>query len=545
MEASALTTASHRGLLARRSPLLRLQSDDRLVALIRNGHDRAFEVLFDRYQARLLAFCRHLLSSAEDAEDVLQDVFVAAHAAMLADDRPIKARPWLYRIARNRCLNFLRRPVAEGQDSMDVHAHGNGTTTLEQVQRREELRAIVADMHELPETQRTALVLREIDDLSYEEIAQAMGATLPAVKSLLVRARMSLAESSEARILTCDEVRLELAEAAEGLRKASGPVRRHVRGCDSCRRYRGQLRTSTKAVAALAPLGLVSLFHKLIGLKLGGGSALGGSAGSAGGAGGAAGVGGAAGGAGAAAGSAGGVGAAAGSAGSAVAAAGGSGATLGGATLAAGGAAGGTLGAKAAVGMATAALFTAGAVGVNGIQEKGAHHRAHSQAPPSAAEAQAATHVFYKADRQAPQHNAQPKPVASAQSPAPAAEPTGGTKPTKPAPTTAADAPKTTPQGSMPPDPAPPNPSSGDPYAPPNGGWNGTGGGGGGSPTSGSSDGGKPGSDPTPPPPDPTPPPPDPTPPPPDPTPPPPDPNPPPPDPGPPPPQPPPPPPGS
>ena len=59
---------------------------------------------------------------------------------------------------------------------------------------------------------------------------------------------MSLAEASEARILTCDEVRLELAEAAEGLSKASGPTRRHVRDCEGCRRYRAQLRSSSKAL---------------------------------------------------------------------------------------------------------------------------------------------------------------------------------------------------------------------------------------------------------------------------------------------------------
>ena len=210
------------------------------------------------------------------------------------------------------------------------------------MQQREELREIVADMKELPETQRTAMVLREIDDLSYTEIAQAMGTTLPAVKSLLVRGRMALAESSEARLLTCDEVRLELAEAAEGLSKASGPARRHVRDCTGCRRYRRELRSSSKAIAGLAPFGLLGLVKSLFGLKLGGGAAGGGAAGGA---------------------------TTAGSAGGAAAAAGGSSATLGGA-LAAGGAAGGTIGAKAAVGMATAALFTAGAVGVNKMQDK-------------------------------------------------------------------------------------------------------------------------------------------------------------------------------
>ena len=193
MEASALTTAGRSGLLARRSPLLRLQGDEKLVALIRQGHDRAFDVLFDRYQARLLIFCRHMVGSGPDAEDLLQEVFVAAHTAMLADGRPINARPWLYRIARNRCLNHLRKPIADGQESMDVHPYANGASTLDRVQRREELRTIVADIHELPETQRSALVMRELDGLTYTEIAQAMGITLASVKSLLVRARISLA----------------------------------------------------------------------------------------------------------------------------------------------------------------------------------------------------------------------------------------------------------------------------------------------------------------------------------------------------------------
>src|SRR5215210_4635 len=120
MEASALTRVSARGLLARRSPLLRFESDTRLVALIRAGHDGAFEVLFNRYHSRLLGFCQSMLKSRQDAEDVLQEVFANAHAAMLNDEREINVRPWLYRIARNRCLNHLRRPVPVGVDSMDI-----------------------------------------------------------------------------------------------------------------------------------------------------------------------------------------------------------------------------------------------------------------------------------------------------------------------------------------------------------------------------------------------------------------------------------------
>src|SRR5688572_19526235 len=283
MEASALTPASSRaGLLGLRSPLLKLAGDERLVALIRDGHAYAFEVLFERYHSRLLAFCRHMLRSTEDAEDVLQEVFVKAHAAMLGDDRHINVRPWLYRIARNRCLNHLRRPVPEGQDSMDVMVGENGVTTADTVQKREDFRNLVADVQDLPETQRTALLLREIEALSYEEIAESMDTTIPAVKSLLVRARMSLAEATQSRKLTCGEVQLELAEAAEGLRKASGPVRHHLKRCEQCSIFRKQLRSNTKALAAIAPIGPLALLLKGLVAKFGwGGTGTAASSGSA------------------------------------------------------------------------------------------------------------------------------------------------------------------------------------------------------------------------------------------------------------------------
>ena len=106
---------------------------------------------------------------------------------------------------------------------MDVFERDGGTTTADTVHKREEFRQIVADVQELPETQRTALLLREIDALSYDQIAEAMDTTVPSVKSLLVRARVSLAEAAEARLLTCDEVRLELGQVAEGLTQDDRP----------------------------------------------------------------------------------------------------------------------------------------------------------------------------------------------------------------------------------------------------------------------------------------------------------------------------------
>jgi len=334
VEASALTHAGTVGTPGR-SPLLRLQSDERLIALVRRGNHGAFEALVGRYQSRLLAFCRHMLGSREDAEDVLQEVFAAAFNAILADDRPINARPWLYRIARNRSLNHLRRVQPIGVDSMDIHLSEHGTTTADKVDKREQFRELIADVQELPETQRTALLLREIDALSYEQIAEAMETTIPSVKSLLVRARVSLAEAAEARQLNCEDVRIELGEIAEGLRRrTTPPARRHLRSCERCATFRTELRATSKALALMLPVGPMLLAKRLflahVGLTslAGGGGA--GTAGSA------------------ASGTAA-VGAVAGTAGAA---------SSGGLVSAGLGA----LGAKAAAGLAAAALVTAGAV---------------------------------------------------------------------------------------------------------------------------------------------------------------------------------------
>ena len=332
MEASALTHASRRGLLARRSPLLKLQGDEKLIAMARSGNPGAFETIVDRYQGRLLGFCRQMLGSTEDAEDVLQEVFVNAYRAMLADEREINLRPWLYRIARNRCLNHLRKPTADSQESMDMVPAVEASSTAERVHNREEFRQILSDVNKLPETQRSALLLREMDALSYEEIAAAMETTVPSVKSLLVRARISLAEASQARLLTCGEVRIELSEAAEGLRKVSSPVRRHVRECEECADFRSQVRSNEKALAALFPVGPLIALKGFIAAKLGFGS--GGAAGAAG----------------------------AGAAGAGAGAVGSVGAALGGGSAAGGlGALGGAIGTKAVAGVVTAAVLTAGA----------------------------------------------------------------------------------------------------------------------------------------------------------------------------------------
>src|SRR3569623_1362553 len=82
--------------------------DERLEARVRAGFDRACEAFFERHHRPLLAFCRHLLGSQEEAEDALQHTFIAAHRALRTDERPVMLRAWLFTIARNRCLSLLR-----------------------------------------------------------------------------------------------------------------------------------------------------------------------------------------------------------------------------------------------------------------------------------------------------------------------------------------------------------------------------------------------------------------------------------------------------
>src|SRR5262249_50635380 len=157
-------------------------------------------------------------------------------------------------------------------------------------------------------------------------------------KSLLVRARISLAEASQARLLTCGEVRVELGEAAEGMRKVSAPVRRHIRECDECSDFRSQIRSNEKMLAALFPVAPLIAFKGFIASNLG----LGGAGAS---------------GAGASASAAGAAGAGAAGVGSGVGAALGGGGAAGG--LGGLGALGGALGTKAVAGVVTAAVLTA------------------------------------------------------------------------------------------------------------------------------------------------------------------------------------------
>jgi RNA polymerase sigma factor (sigma-70 family) len=233
------------------APLLRLRSDEQLLALFRAGREDAFRVLHDRYHERLLAYVRHMLRGHSEAEDVVQDVFLRAYGALRGGDRDIAVRPWLYRVAHNRCIDYVRRaPVAPLQP--DELLPG-GTDPVVEAERREDLQRLIADLHALPAPQRSALIIRELEGLSYADLAAALGVTVPAVKSLLVRARSGLAEAAEARETDCAHIREELALAVDRPGRPPRLLRDHLRVCDGCRAHRQALRHGHVQLAGLLP----------------------------------------------------------------------------------------------------------------------------------------------------------------------------------------------------------------------------------------------------------------------------------------------------
>jgi RNA polymerase sigma factor (sigma-70 family) len=277
VEAGALQAPAGLSRISIAAPLLRLRTDDQLVALFRAGHEEAFQVIFDRYRQRLFAYTRQMLAgSRQDAEDALQDVFLRAYGALRANDRPVSLRAWLYRVAHNRCIDQLRRPVPASADVFDV-SRAPLKDPIEESQRREDLRRLVEDVRRLPEAQRSALLMREMEGLSYNELAGALDVTVPAVKSLLVRARIGLVEAIEARDTACTDIRNDLLASYDKGVRATGKARRHLRDCSACRSYRTELRSVQRGLGALGPgpAGPFGLVAKVFGI--GGGAAAGGT----------------------------------------------------------------------------------------------------------------------------------------------------------------------------------------------------------------------------------------------------------------------------
>src|SRR6185312_4350771 len=177
--------------------LLRTQSDERLVALARGGHERAFEAIVERYRRALLREARRYLPEAR-AEDALQQTLVAAWTALQRGDDVRELRPWLYRIAHNTALNQLRLngyDYAELREALRV-----GPAPQDEIERRSVVRQTLAGLAELPERQREALLRIAVEGRGQEEVARQLGVSEGAVRQLVHRARVTLRAAATALV---------------------------------------------------------------------------------------------------------------------------------------------------------------------------------------------------------------------------------------------------------------------------------------------------------------------------------------------------------
>jgi RNA polymerase sigma factor (sigma-70 family) len=245
--------------------------DERLVARVRAGDDDAFEAIYDRYYLGLLAFCRHMLGSRHEAEDALQHSFASAYRALRASESDVELRPWLYTIARNRCLSALR----SRRDELDIDRleleRGSFDGLPLQIQVRAELRELVEDLQRLPDDQRAALVLFELGDHAHDEIAAVLGVRREKVKALVFQARSGLLRARRARDASCEEIREQLASLLGGLPKR-GIVRAHIDRCEACKAFEREVRRQRSALAAILPVvPTAGLKASVLGFALGGG----------------------------------------------------------------------------------------------------------------------------------------------------------------------------------------------------------------------------------------------------------------------------------
>lgn len=228
--------------------LLRL-SDERLVDEMRAGSRGAFEALYERHHRGLLSFCRHMLGSHAEAEDALQLVFVSAYENLCAHEREVRLGPWLYTVARNRCLTMLRARRETPSELVEPSTVG----LAEAAQGREDVREVLRDISGLPEEQRAALVLFELGDLPQAEIASVLDCEPERVKALVYQARRALAERRRARAVPCERVREELATApGRALRRSL--LRRHLRECAGCTAFRADVAQQRRALALALPV---------------------------------------------------------------------------------------------------------------------------------------------------------------------------------------------------------------------------------------------------------------------------------------------------
>ncbi len=173
-----------------------MQTDGELIRRAQAGDSQAFGALVQQHQGRVYSFVRRLCGNPDDALDITQDTFIKAWNA-LPDWRPeARFETWLLRIARNTAIDGLRRARYEPEPLPDdAVLIDHGPTPLRQLESSRSITQLEALLAQLPLTQREVLLLRELEGLSYQELAAALDISEGTVKSRLARARSALLEA--------------------------------------------------------------------------------------------------------------------------------------------------------------------------------------------------------------------------------------------------------------------------------------------------------------------------------------------------------------
>ena len=252
--------------------------DERLARLVADGNERAFATLYERYHQPLYRYCRSIVRDDTDAQDALQSTFAGALVALRRAQRSAPVRPWLFRIAHNEAISLLRR--RGGSEELSEASGRSVASAEDQAGERERFVLLVADLRELPERLRGALLMRELSGLSHEEIAIALDTSVGAAKQAIFDARKGLLEFAGGRAMACEEIRRNVSDG-DGRVLRGRRVRAHLRNCPACAAFaaaiparRGELQA---LVPVLPPVASAAMLARIIGS--GSGHGAGGSAG--------------------------------------------------------------------------------------------------------------------------------------------------------------------------------------------------------------------------------------------------------------------------
>src|SRR5436305_2073974 len=236
---------------------LRLLGDDRLFRLASAGDERAFEVIYERHHQALYRYCRSIVGNPDDAADALQSTMASALRGLVGEAREIPLRPWLFRIAHNESISLLRkrRPHVAIDDALELEAPVHDPAV------KQRLKDLVADLRELPDGQRGALVMHELSGLRYRDVATALGTTEPHARQLVYEARTAAAGAGAVEIASTTHHSSRPDSAAPNAKTSAAPR--------SSANHNKRISTSARSTNLAAGNGVASKGHGHHGLALG------------------------------------------------------------------------------------------------------------------------------------------------------------------------------------------------------------------------------------------------------------------------------------